>query len=62
VPPAQTEAVVTALQQKRVPVEYHPFPGEQHGFRRAENICTVYESELAFFGRVFGFEPDGRGR
>ena len=41
------------------------FPGEQHGFRRAENIRTVYESELAFFGRVFGFAPradPGRGR
>jgi dipeptidyl aminopeptidase/acylaminoacyl peptidase len=61
VPPPQTEALVTALQQ-RVPVEYHRFPGEQHGFRRAENICTVYESELAFFGRAFGFEPAGPGR
>jgi dipeptidyl aminopeptidase/acylaminoacyl peptidase len=61
VPPAQTEVLVAALRQKGVPVEYHPFPGEQHGFRRAENIRTVYESELVFFGKVFGFEP-GRGR
>ncbi len=33
--------------------------GEQHGFRRAENIVRSLEAELAFYGRVFGFTPDG---
>jgi dipeptidyl aminopeptidase/acylaminoacyl peptidase len=61
VPPAQTETLVAALKQKGLTVEYHPFPGEQHGFRRADSIRTVYESELDFFARVFGFEP-GRAR
>jgi dipeptidyl aminopeptidase/acylaminoacyl peptidase len=42
-----------------VPVAYIEFEGEQHGFRKAENIVRSLESELAFYGRVFGFEPDG---
>jgi dipeptidyl aminopeptidase/acylaminoacyl peptidase len=63
VPPVQTEALVAALEQKHVPVEYHRFAGEQHGFRRADTIRTVYESELVFFGKVFGFAPaTGRGK
>ena len=33
------------------------FPGESHGFRRAETIRRVLEAELAFYGRVLGFEP-----
>jgi dipeptidyl aminopeptidase/acylaminoacyl peptidase len=61
VPPAQTARLVEALRAKQVPVEYHAFPGEEHGFRQAETIRTVYETELAFYGRVFGFTP-GRGR
>jgi len=57
VPPNQSEMVVEALQAKGVPVEYHPFEGEQHGFRKAETVITVLESELAFYGRVLGFTP-----
>jgi dipeptidyl aminopeptidase/acylaminoacyl peptidase len=33
------------------------FQGEQHGFRKAENIIRSLEAELYFFGKVFGFEP-----
>ena len=57
VPPSQTERLVEALAAKGLTVEYHPFEGEQHGFRRADTIRTVYASELTFFGRVFGFSP-----
>jgi dipeptidyl aminopeptidase/acylaminoacyl peptidase len=35
-------------------VEYLEFPGEQHGFRRAETIARALEAELAFYRRVFG--------
>jgi hypothetical protein len=34
-----------------------PFPGEQHGFRKAENILRALEAELYFYGAVFGFTP-----
>jgi hypothetical protein len=33
-----------------------PFEGEQHGFRRAENIKRSLEEELLFYRRIFGFE------
>ena len=41
VPPDQTETAGAALRGKGLPAEYHPFAGEQHGFRRAENIRSV---------------------
>ncbi|GLY14092.1 peptidase [Kineosporia sp. NBRC 101677] len=59
VPPAQAEMIVAALAGKQVPHSYLLFPGEQHGFRRAENIIRAFESELSFYGQVFGFEPAG---
>jgi dipeptidyl aminopeptidase/acylaminoacyl peptidase len=56
VPPNQAEMMVEALQKKGVPVTYIPFEGEQHGFRRAENIKRSLEEELLFYGRIFGFD------
>lgn len=57
VPPAQAERMVDALREKGIPVAYLAFEGEQHGFRRAENIRRTLEAELYFYGRVFGFAP-----
>ena len=57
VPPNQAEAMVDALRQKGIPVAYVLFDGEAHGFRQAANIKRALEGELAFYGRVFGFEP-----
>jgi dipeptidyl aminopeptidase/acylaminoacyl peptidase len=48
-----------ALRDRGVPVAYLTFEGEQHGFRQASTIIAVAEAELAFYGRVFGFAPDG---
>jgi len=59
VPPSQSRAIVDALRAKGVPVAYLEFDGEQHGFRKAENIVRATEAELAFYGRVFGFTPAG---
>ncbi len=59
VPPNQSRMIVEALDARDVPVAYLEFDGEQHGFRKAETIMTALTSELAFYGRVFGFEPDG---
>jgi dipeptidyl aminopeptidase/acylaminoacyl peptidase len=55
VPPNQTERMVNALKQRGLPVAYVPFEGEQHGFRRAENIRRSLEAELYFYSKVFGF-------
>ena len=56
VPPNQAELMVAALLAKGLPVAYVPFAGEQHGFRRAENIKRALDAELYFYSRVFGFE------
>ncbi|MEP4885946.1 MAG: prolyl oligopeptidase family serine peptidase, partial [Alphaproteobacteria bacterium] len=57
VPPNQAEAMVDALDRKGIPVAYVLFQGEGHGFRKSENVCRALESELGFYGRIFGFEP-----
>lgn len=57
VPPNQAERMVEVLRSKGLPVAYVPFAGEQHGFRRAENIKRALDGEFYFFARVFGFEP-----
>ncbi|HZD22410.1 MAG TPA: prolyl oligopeptidase family serine peptidase [Acidimicrobiia bacterium] len=59
VPPSQARQIVTAAAGAGVPYVYLPFEGEQHGFRRAENLVIWHESELAFYGQVMGFEPAG---
>ena len=56
VPPNQAETMVEALRQKGVAVAYVAFEGEQHGFRRAENIKRALDGELYFYSRVFKFE------
>ena len=56
VPREQAETMFAALREKGPPVSYAPFGGEQHGFRRAENIRRVLDGELYFYSRVFGFD------
>ena len=56
VPPNQAEMMFDAVRSKGIPCAYLPFEGEQHGFRRAENIKRALEAELYFYSRVFGFE------
>ena len=57
VPPSQAETMVAALQAKKLPHAYMAFEGEQHGFRKAENIIRTSEAELYFYGKVFHFDP-----
>jgi dipeptidyl aminopeptidase/acylaminoacyl peptidase len=54
VPPEQAEAMVNALKQKNIPVEYVCFAEEGHGFRQANNIKILYEKELAFYQKFLG--------
>ncbi|MCS7198119.1 MAG: S9 family peptidase [Candidatus Bipolaricaulota bacterium] len=55
VPPSQSELMVEALRKQGIPVAYLAFEGEQHGFRKAENIKRSLEAELYFYSKVFGF-------
>ncbi len=56
VPPSQAEIMVEALEAKGLPYAYVTFEGEQHGFRKAENIRRSLECELLFYAKVLGFE------
>jgi dipeptidyl aminopeptidase/acylaminoacyl peptidase len=56
VPPNQSELIVEALRKRGLPVAYLLFDGEQHGFRRAENIRRALDAELSFYAQVLGFE------
>ena len=59
VPPSQAELFRDALAEKGIPHAYLAFPGEQHGFRRAETVIAALEAELSFYGQVLGFDPPG---
>ncbi len=56
VPPNQAEKMVEAIRAKRIPVSYVAFPGEQHGFRQANNIKRALDGELYFYSKVFKFD------
>jgi dipeptidyl aminopeptidase/acylaminoacyl peptidase len=49
VPPNQAELMVEALRKKGTPVGYLLYSGEQHGFRKAENIKRSLDAELYFY-------------
>jgi len=57
VPPNQSAMMAAAARANGLPVAYLTFEGEQHGFRKAENIVRSLEAELYFYGAVFGFTP-----
>lgn len=59
VPPSQATAMFEALRDAGVPTAMHIFENEGHGFRHAENIKFAWEAELGFYGKVWGFAPDG---
>ena len=49
VPPSQAESMVAALRRRGVECRYLAFPGESHGFRRAETLRACLEAELGFY-------------
>jgi dienelactone hydrolase len=55
VPPNQAERMVEGLRNKGMPVAYVLYEGEQHGFRKAENIKRTLDGEFYFYSQVFGF-------
>jgi dipeptidyl aminopeptidase/acylaminoacyl peptidase len=44
VPPSQSEEIVRVLRANGVPHEYHLYPGEGHGFRKAETRRAYYQA------------------
>ncbi|MCK4858483.1 MAG: S9 family peptidase, partial [candidate division Zixibacteria bacterium] len=56
VPPDQAEKMFEAVRAKGLPVSYLPFEGEQHGFRKAENIKRALDAEQYFYSKIYGFE------
>lgn len=54
VPPNQSRAIVESVRRNGGAVRYIEFAGEQHGFRRAENVARVLDEELAFFAETLG--------
>ena len=52
VPPNQTELMVEALRRQGIPAGYLLFEGEQHGFRRADNIKRALDAELYFYAAL----------
>ena len=57
VPPAQSELIVEALEERKIPHTYLLFEGEGHGFRKAESVVASLEAELSFYAQILGFEP-----
>ncbi|KAL3732789.1 hypothetical protein ACJRO7_022330 [Eucalyptus globulus] len=52
VPPDQGRKIYAALKQKGLPVALVEYEGEQHGFRKAENIKFTLEQQMLFFARL----------
>jgi dipeptidyl aminopeptidase/acylaminoacyl peptidase len=59
VPPNQARMMHEALLKKNIPTCLKIYEGEQHGFRKAENIEDALDSELAFYGKVYGIDIPG---
>ena len=56
VPPNQSQMIYKALCKRGLPIALLTFPGEQHGFVKAENNIRSLEAELYFYARIFKFE------
>jgi dipeptidyl aminopeptidase/acylaminoacyl peptidase len=54
VPPNQARLIYKAVKAKGIPVALIEYEGEQHGFRKAENIRNTLEQEMVFFARLIG--------
>ncbi|QDZ22143.1 dipeptidyl aminopeptidase [Chloropicon primus] len=59
VPPNQAESMMKVCVEKGIPAALEMFEGEQHGFRKEENIRRCLDGEYDFFSQVFDFEPAG---
>lgn len=56
VPPNQAEMMFEVLKEKGLATTLVMYKGEQHGFRKGENVQHALNSEYSFFCQVFGIE------
>lgn len=61
VPPNQAETMFEVLTSKGLPSALVIYKGEQHGFRKSDNVTHSLLSEYYFFSQSFGFEPQQEG-
>uniref|UniRef100_A0A0E0HMP0 Peptidase S9 prolyl oligopeptidase catalytic domain-containing protein n=1 Tax=Oryza nivara TaxID=4536 RepID=A0A0E0HMP0_ORYNI len=54
VSPVQATTIYKAIKDKGLPVALVEYEGEQHGFRKAENIKFTLEQQMVFFARLVG--------
>lgn len=59
VPSSQATAIHDALAAKGSPVALKIYEGESSGFLRAATIKDAWESELGFYGKVWGLKVEG---
>lgn len=59
---AESDQIVAAMKEKKIPVTYVLYPDEGHGFARPENNLSFQAVAEAFLARCLGgrFEPVGR--
>ncbi|WP_371631083.1 prolyl oligopeptidase family serine peptidase [Streptomyces sp. NBC_00341] len=58
-PPVQCERFLAAVEGRGIPHAYLTYPGEGHGFRRADTMISALEAELSLYAQTFGIErPD----
>ena len=58
---SESDQIVTAMQEKDIPVTYVLYPDEGHGFARPENNLSFFALAEAFLARCLGgrYEPIG---
>lgn len=52
VPPENSREMAEILKKKSIAYEYYEYPGEDHGFRKKENLVDSLEKEAAFFKKI----------
>jgi len=56
VPQEQAEQIVEVLEENNIPHEYHLYPEEGHGFKKAENVYDFYQKTEAFLNKYLDQE------
>ncbi len=52
VPPENSREMAEILKKKGIPYEYYEYPGEDHGFRKKENLVDSLQKESVFFKKI----------